>query len=79
LPEEISNRWRKKFNKPIYQGYGATETCGGCDHVSHRRGESPKSIGRVVPSKTVKLVDPATLKPVAPVSRERPWSIRTAW
>ncbi|HKI49294.1 MAG TPA: long-chain fatty acid--CoA ligase, partial [Desulfobacteria bacterium] len=66
LPEEISNRWRKKFNKPIYQGYGATETCGGVTMCHTDEENPPKSIGRVVPSKTVKLVDPATLKPVAP-------------
>ena len=65
LPEEISNRWRKKFNKPIYQGYGATETCGGVTMCHTDEANPPKSIGRVVPSKTVKLVDPATLIPVA--------------
>ncbi|MCF8127014.1 MAG: acyl--CoA ligase [Deltaproteobacteria bacterium] len=66
LPEEISKRWRKKFNKPIYQGYGATETCGGVTMCHTDEENPPKSIGRVVPSKTVKLVDPASLKPVAP-------------
>ncbi len=66
LPEEISNRWRKKFNKPIYQGYGATETCGGVTMCHTDEENPPKSIGRVVPSKTVKLVDTATLEPVAP-------------
>ena len=65
LPEEISNRWRKKFNHPIYQGYGATETCGGVTMCPTDEENPPKSIGRVVPSKTVKLVDPATLEPVA--------------
>ncbi|MBW2127176.1 MAG: long-chain fatty acid--CoA ligase, partial [Deltaproteobacteria bacterium] len=29
LPVEINERWKRKFGKPIYQGYGATETCGG--------------------------------------------------
>jgi long-chain acyl-CoA synthetase len=66
LPEEISNRWRKKFGKPIYQGYGATETCGGVTMCPTDEENPPKSIGRVVPSKTVKLVDPATLAPVSP-------------
>jgi len=64
LPEEISNRWRKKFQKPIYQGYGATETCGGVTMCPTDAENPPKSIGRVVPSKKVKLVDPATLEPV---------------
>lgn len=63
LPEEISNRWRKKFDKPIYQGYGATETCGGVTMCRTDESNPPRSIGRVVPSKKVKLVDPATLEP----------------
>ena len=66
LPEEISRRWRKKFDRPIYQGYGATETCGGVTMCRTDEDNPPKSIGRVVPSKTLKLVDPATLEPVAP-------------
>ena len=63
LPEEISNRWLKKFNRPIYQGYGATETCGGVTMCHTDESNPTKSIGRVVPSKKVKLVDPATLEP----------------
>ena len=66
LPEDISNRWRKKFNEPIYQGYGATETCGGVTMCPTNVENPPKSIGHVVPSKKVKLVDPATLEPVGP-------------
>lgn len=64
LPEDISNRWREKFNEPIYQGYGATETCGGVTMCPTDAENPLKSIGHVVPSKTVKLVDPATLEPV---------------
>ena len=80
LPEEIGNRWRKKFGRPIYQGYGATETCGGVTMCPTDEDNPPKSIGRVVPSKKVKLVDPATLEPVAPLaSRARRWCIRNAW
>ena len=66
LPEEISNRWRTKFGNPIYQGYGATETCGGVTMCPTDEENPPKSIGRAVPSKMVKLVDPLTLKPVSP-------------
>ena len=66
LPEEISKRWRKKFNQPIYQGYGATETCGGVTMCPTDVENPLKSIGQVVLSKTVKLVDPATLEPVGP-------------
>ena len=38
LPVEVGNRWKKRFGKPIFQGYGATETCGG---VSMCRIERP--------------------------------------
>ena len=29
LPQEISRRWKEKYSREIYEGYGATETCGG--------------------------------------------------
>ncbi len=64
LPVEINQRWRKKFNKPIYQGYGATETCGGVSMCPTDRENPLKSIGTVVPSKKIKIVDPDTLEPV---------------
>lgn len=64
LPVEINNRWREKFQIPIYQGYGATETCGGVS-MCHTDEENPlKSIGKLVPSKKIKIVDPETLEPV---------------
>jgi long-chain acyl-CoA synthetase len=64
LPVEINQRWRRKFNKPIFQGYGATETCGGVS-MCHTDQDNPlKSIGQTVPSKAVKVVDPETLQPV---------------
>ena len=64
LPVEINKRWRAKFHTPIYQGYGATETCGGVS-MCHTDEENPmKSIGKIVPSKKVKILDPETLKPV---------------
>ena len=43
LPKEVAERWLKKFGKPIYQGYGATETCGRVSLNPHgRRGSSRK-------------------------------------
>lgn len=66
LPVEINQRWRRKFKKPIYQGYGATETCGGVAMCPTDSDSPLKSIGKVVPSKKIKVVDPATLKPVPP-------------
>ena len=64
LPVEINQRWRKKFNKPIYQGYGATETCGGVSMCPADEENPLKSIGKIVPSKKIKVVDPGSLEPV---------------
>ncbi len=65
LPVEVGKRWREKFGHPIYQGYGATETCGGVAMCPVDVENPPKSVGRIVASKQVKIVDPATLEPVA--------------
>jgi long-chain acyl-CoA synthetase len=65
LPVEIGKRWRDKFGRPIYQGYGATETCGGVAMCRVDQESPPKSVGQVVGSKEVKIVDPASLEPVA--------------
>jgi len=64
LPVEINQRWRKKFNKPIYQGYGATETCGGVSMCPVEEDNPLKSIGKTVPSKKIKIVNSGTLEPV---------------
>jgi len=66
LPTEVGKRWEDRFGKPIYQGYGATETCGGVSMCPTDMANPPKSIGRVVPSKAIKVVDPVLLEPVAP-------------
>jgi len=66
LPLEVSNRWKKKFGKTIYQGYGATETCGGVSMCPVDLDNNPRSVGQVLPSKSVKIVDPSLLEPVAP-------------
>jgi long-chain acyl-CoA synthetase len=65
LPVEIGKRWQEKFGRPIYQGYGATETCGGVAMCPVDNKNPPKSVGRIVKSKNVKIVDPASLEPVA--------------
>jgi long-chain acyl-CoA synthetase len=66
LPTDLGRRWREKFGHPIRQGYGATETCGGVAMCPVDRENPPKSVGRVVASKKVKLVDPLELKEVGP-------------
>jgi len=65
LPVEVGKRWQEKFGIPIYQGYGATETCGGVAMCPTDVANPPKSVGRIVNSKKVKIVNPADLKPVA--------------
>jgi long-chain acyl-CoA synthetase len=64
LPVKVGKRWKDKFGKDIYQGYGATETCGGVAMCPVNVKNPPRSVGRVVPSKKIKLVDPATLQEV---------------
>ncbi len=64
LPVEVNQRWSNKFGRPIYQGYGATETCGGVSMCPTDRDNPLKSIGKVVPSKEIRIVDSDTLEPV---------------
>jgi len=66
LPVEVGKRWQEKFGRSIYQGYGATETCGGVAMSSPTEDNPPRSVGKVLPSKQIKIVDPATLAPVVP-------------
>jgi len=66
LPVEVGKRWEQKFGRKILQGYGATETCGGVAMCPIEIDNPPKSVGRVVPSKKIKIVDPASLTPVKP-------------
>jgi long-chain acyl-CoA synthetase len=66
LPVEIGKRWKEKFGRPIYQGYGATETCGGVSMCPVDAENPPKSVGRIVASKKVKIIDPASLEPSTP-------------
>lgn len=68
LPVEVGRRWQEKFGKCIYQGYGATETCGGVGMCPVDIDNPPKSVGRVVPSKKVLIVDPS----LVPVKKDKP-------
>ncbi|MDZ7700266.1 MAG: class I adenylate-forming enzyme family protein [Deltaproteobacteria bacterium] len=69
LPEEVNQRWKKKLGKTIYQGYGATETCGGVSMCRTDEENPIRSIGKKVPSKKIMIVDPGTLKTI---EREKP-------
>ncbi len=64
LPVDVGKRWKDKFGKIIFQGYGATETCGGVTMCPTNIDNPPKSIGRIVASKKVRIVDLVFLKPV---------------
>lgn len=64
LPVEVARRWLKKFGKPIYQGYGATETCGGISLTLAGEPFPEGTAGRIVPFQRVQLVNPDTLEPV---------------
>jgi len=64
LPVEVASRWTKRFNLPVYQGYGATETCGGIVMSPTDRDNPPLSMGLKVPSKEILIVEPGSSVPV---------------
>ncbi len=67
LPIEVGNRWLKKFNTPLYQGYGTTEVCGAVSLSYSKDGIPPDgSAGKISPGNKFKLVDPDSLEPVPP-------------
>jgi len=65
LPVEVGERWLSKFGKPLYQGYGATETCGRVSLTPLGETAPAGSAGKIMPLQSVRLVDPDTLQPVA--------------
>ncbi len=63
LPIEVYRRWKEGFHVPIYQVYGATEV--GFTTMSPLDKEPvPGSIGRPLPSRETRIVDPETLEDV---------------
>ncbi|MFH1034082.1 MAG: AMP-binding protein [Pseudomonadota bacterium] len=64
LPREVLARWIERVGAPIYQVYGSTEA----GHVCYSRldGGSPEPmcVGVPLPSRQVRVVDPATLEDV---------------
>ncbi len=65
LPQETARRWKNKFGKDIYEGYGATETCGGVTMPTVTESIPPGSIGKVLSIKKTRIVGEATLEEVA--------------
>ncbi len=62
LPMEVLRRWRQHYGVRIYQGYGATETCGGVTMVPVTGDPPEDTVGTIMPRKTIKVVDPETLE-----------------
>ncbi len=64
LTADVFNKWYEKFQIPIYQIYGTTET--GCLTLSPL--DQPlehRNIGLPLPSRKIKIVDPDTLEEVS--------------
>ncbi len=66
LPLEVARRWKARVGCELYQGYGATETCGAISLIPAGSPHPEGSVGRVVRSREIRLVDPQTLQPVPP-------------
>ncbi len=64
LPQETGRRWKERFNLNVYQGYGATETCGGIAMSPTDRSSPPLSMGLTVPSKQIVVVEPGSSEKV---------------
>ncbi|MDA8408629.1 MAG: class I adenylate-forming enzyme family protein [Deltaproteobacteria bacterium] len=57
LPHDVARRWTDKFHLPVYQGYGATETCGGVIMCPTDRESPQMSMGLRVPSKQIRITE----------------------
>jgi long-chain acyl-CoA synthetase len=64
LPLEVANRWLKKFGTPLYQGYGATETCGAISLTPAGAPFPEGTVGKIISTQAVKLMQPDTLDQV---------------
>lgn len=62
LPHETARRWKEKFGKEIFEGYGATETCGGVTMPTVTEEIPVGSIGKVLRTKKVKIIDETSLQ-----------------
>jgi long-chain acyl-CoA synthetase len=64
LPLEVARRWQARFGQNIRQGYGATEACGAIALIPAGQAFPEGTVGKVAPSREVRLVNPETLEPV---------------
>ncbi len=56
LPETVREKFRQRFNVPLLEGYGLTETCGAIGFNSPQA-QRPGSVGRLLPGASAKFVD----------------------
>mgnify|MGYP001824455043 CR=1 FL=1 len=76
LSPDVREAFALKFRKPIYEGYGATETtpvasCNLPDRLSVedwsvQTGNKPGTVGMPLPGTSFRIVDPLTLHPLPP-------------
>lgn len=64
LPEDVAIRWKEKFGRPIYIGYGATETVGGTTMCRPEEVNPSGTMGRALDSKEIMIVTPGIEEPV---------------
>ncbi len=61
LPLEVGRRWQERFGRPIYVGYGSTETVGGVCMTLPEDQMPVGAMGRKLASKVIRVIDPASL------------------
>jgi long-chain acyl-CoA synthetase len=64
VPFEIMDRWKRKFKKDLYQGYGITEASGTISICRPEETSPLGSLGRQLAMQQIMTVDPETLQPV---------------
>jgi len=65
LPTEVASRWQEKVGCPIFQVYGSTEAV--CISVTPpTKSVAARSVGRLIPTRLARVVDPEELQPIAP-------------
>lgn len=72
LTDDVRNAFKLKFNKEVYEGYGATETTPvaavnlpdalDTTHWQVQQGGKPGTVGLPLPGSSCKIVDPETLE-----------------
>jgi long-chain acyl-CoA synthetase len=57
LPVEVAERWKQVFGKPIYEGYGLSETSPFASY-NHEWRHRPGSVGTAIANVELRIVDP---------------------